>query len=90
MTRTINGWAPWNIARFINHNCAPNCESRVVRDQVWLYALRRIWTGEELTYNYGYGLDDAESNPCRCGAPTCVGNIVAEQSFNTIRQRDAA
>ena len=50
----INGWAPWNMARFINHSCAPNCESRIVRDRVWLYALRTIRAGEELTYNYCY------------------------------------
>ncbi len=85
----INGLVPWNIARFVNHSCAPNCESRVVRDRVWLYALRPIRAGEELTYNYGYGLDDAELNPCCCGALTCVGYMVAEQHFATIRQRRA-
>jgi uncharacterized protein len=82
----IDGWVRWNPARFINHSCEPNCESRIVRDRVWLYALRSIQTGEELTYNYGYSLDDAEDNLCRCGAPSCVGYIVAAQHVDTLRQ----
>ena len=83
----IDGWVRWNLARFINHSCEPNCESRIVRDRVWLYALRFIKAGEELTYNYGYSLDDAEDNPCRCGAPSCVGYIVAAQHVEALRQR---
>jgi SET domain-containing protein len=83
----IDGWVRWNLARFINHSCEPNCESRIVRDRVWLYALRAIQAGEELTYNYGYSLDDAEANPCRCGAPSCVGYIVAAQHVDALRQR---
>ena len=83
----IDGWVRWNLARFINHSCEPNCESRIVRDRVWLYALRAIQAGEELTYNYGYSLDDAEANLCRCGAPSCVGYIVAAQHVEALRQR---
>ena len=83
----IDGWVRWNTARFINHSCEPNCESRIVRDRVWLYALRSIQAGEELTYNYGYSLDDAEANPCCCGAPSCVGYIVAAQHVEALRQR---
>ena len=83
----IDGWVRWNPARFINHSCEPSCESRIVRDRVWLYALRSIKSGEELTYDYGYSLDDAEDNPCRCGAPSCVGYIVAAQHVDALRQR---
>ncbi len=83
----INGWVRWNTARFLNHSCAPNCESRIVRDRVWIYALPSIQAGEELTYNYGYALGDAEANPCRCGAPSCVGYMVAEEHFAAIRKR---
>ena len=86
----IDGWAPWNMARFINHSCAPNCESRIVRDRVWLYALRSIRAGEELTYNYCYELDDAEARPCRCGSADCVGVMVAERYFDALRRRECA
>ena len=82
----INGWMRWNMACFINHSCEPNCESRIVRDRVWLYALRSIRAGEELTYNYGYELDDADTRPCRCGTASCVGYMVAERHFDTLRQ----
>jgi SET domain-containing protein len=83
----IDGWVRWNTARFINHSCEPNCESRIVRGRVWLYALRAIQAGEELTYDYGYSLEDAEANPCRCGAPSCVGYIVAAEHVDALRQR---
>jgi SET domain-containing protein len=85
----INGWVRWNMARFINHSCAPNCESRIVRNRVWLYALRSIRTGEELTYNYGYELDDTDAKPCRCGAAACVGYMVAERYFDLLKQRQS-
>jgi SET domain-containing protein len=74
----IDGSVMWNPARFLNHSCAPNCESDIVRDQIWLYAKRRIHAGEELTYNYGFGLGGYEERPCNCGALTCVGFMVDE------------
>jgi SET domain-containing protein len=83
----IDGWVRGNTARFINHSCEPNCESRIVRGRVWLYALRAIKAGEELTYDYGYSLEDAEANPCRCGAPSCVGYMVAAPHVEALRQR---
>jgi SET domain-containing protein len=75
----IDGWVRGNTARFINHSCEPNCESRIVRGRVWLYALRAIKAGEELTYDYGYSLEDAAANRCCCGAAICVGYMVGAQ-----------
>lgn len=49
----IDGNIPANIARFINHSCAPNCEVRIRRRRVYIYALRTIQAGEELSYDYG-------------------------------------
>jgi SET domain-containing protein len=57
-----------------------------VRGRIWLYALRKIKAGEELTYNYSHDLDDYEERPCHCGASNCVGYMVAEQFFKTLRQ----
>jgi hypothetical protein len=45
-----------------------------------------ISRGEELTYNYGYDLKDFMNYPCRCGAATCLGYMVAEELFPTVRQ----
>ena len=83
----IDGSVMWNPARFLNHNCVPNCEAAIVRQRIWLYARRRIQAGEELTYNYGFGLGGFEDRPCHCGASACVGFMVDEQYFATVRHR---
>jgi len=85
----IDGQVPWNPARFINHGCAPNCEARMEDDRIWILALRDIRAGEELTFNYGYDLQDYDDHPCGCGAPTCVGFIVAEEYFADVRRKEA-
>ncbi|MCZ6622711.1 MAG: SET domain-containing protein-lysine N-methyltransferase [bacterium] len=77
----IDGSVAWNAARFFNHSCTPNCETEIVGTRIWVYALRRIMLGEELTYNYNHGLDDYQDRPCHCGAPNCVGYMVAEAYF---------
>ena len=83
----VDGSVAWNPTRFLNHSCDPNCESRIVRGRIWLYALRRIKAGEELTYNYGHGLGGYEDRPCQCGASACVGFMVDGAYFATIRRR---
>ncbi|XP_030596227.1 histone-lysine N-methyltransferase 2B isoform X2 [Archocentrus centrarchus] len=65
-----------NEARFINHSCEPNCYSRVInvdgRKHIVIFALRKIYRGEELTYDYKFPIED-ESNKllCNCGARRC-------------------
>ena len=85
----LDGNVPWNPARFINHSCAPNCEAELDAGRVWIVALRDIKAGEELTYNYSYDLVDYRQHPCRCGAPGCVGFIVAEEFFEHVRNQNA-
>lgn len=82
----LDGSVDWNPARFLNHSCNPNCESGVQRNRIWIYALKTIKKGEELTYNYGHGIDDYLDRPCRCGAKNCAGYMVAEEHFKTIRK----
>uniref|UniRef100_A0A8C8VJV7 [histone H3]-lysine(4) N-methyltransferase n=1 Tax=Pelusios castaneus TaxID=367368 RepID=A0A8C8VJV7_9SAUR len=65
-----------NAARFINHSCEPNCYSRVIhvegQKHIVIFALRRIFRGEELTYDYKFPIEDAGSKlPCNCGAKRC-------------------
>jgi SET domain-containing protein len=85
----LNGNVDWNPARFLNHGCAPNCETELDEARVWVLALRDIQAGEELTFNYGYGLEDYSKHPCRCGSTACVGFIVAEEFFGQLRQTTA-
>lgn len=63
-----------NAARFINHSCDPNCYSKVIaifgQKHIVIYALRKIYKGEELTYDYKFPKEDVKI-PCSCGARRC-------------------
>ena len=85
----LDGNVPWNPARFINHSCAPNCEAEKDDDCIWVIATRDIQAGEEITFNYGYDLVDYKDSPCLCGAPNCVGYMVAEEYFEHVLSRKA-
>jgi len=64
----IDGSPRWNIARYANHSCRPNCEAINRRGRIFLVARRRIRPGEELCYDYGCEYVDAFIRPhgCRC------------------------
>jgi len=81
----IDGNVDWNPARFINHSCAPNCEAELIDGRIWIATARPVACGEELTFDYGYDLVDYREHPCRCGAPACVGYIVASEFFDQLR-----
>lgn len=72
----LDGRTKGNVARLINHSCAPNCRSETIRGHIWIIAQRDIPAGEELTFDYGYGYDEWRLHPCRCGAKGCLGFIV--------------
>ena len=80
----LDGNVAWNPARFINHSCAPNCAAEKDDDRIWIIAARDIRAGEEITFNYGYDLEDYKDHPCRCDSPNCVGYIVAEAFFEHV------
>lgn len=79
-----------NIARWINHSCAPNCEPLLIedpdgrpeRDRVVIEAKRAIRNGEELTYDYGITLTVPHTAKmkkiwaCRCGKRNCIGTML--------------
>lgn len=85
-THDIDGDVPWNPARFLNHSCAPNCEAQQEEDRIFLVALRDIAPEEELTFNYGYDISEWRDYPCFCGAPNCLGFIVAEEFHDQVRR----
>jgi len=79
MFRVNRNWAvdatmKGNAARFINHSCDPNCESKIVKilgkDHILIFALRNIGCGEELTYDYRFERE-MDKLPCTCGATRC-------------------
>ena len=83
----LDGNVAWNLARFINHSCAPNGRVELVQGRVWVVAGRDIAAGEEITFNYSYDLDDFEEHACHCGAPDCAGYIVAEELMPELLRR---
>ena len=83
----LDGNVPSNPARLLNHSCAPNCEAELDAGRIWIIALRDIQAGEELTFNYGYDLENYHEHPCRCGVAECVGYIVAEEFFDSVRRQ---
>jgi uncharacterized protein len=71
-----------NDARFINHGCDPNCESVIEDRRVFIDALRTIYPGEELKYDYSIPRD-REDPPnvdevfaCHCGGEQCRGTML--------------
>jgi len=81
----IDGARNGNEARFINHSCEPNCEAYVFDERLYIYAMRDIVRGEELTFDYQ--LDSAlktrrkkqnlKAYACRCGSPNCRGTMLS-------------
>ena len=82
----LDGSTPKNTARFINHSCDPYCQTEQFGRIIWIVAIRDIQVGEELTYNYGYELNNEPAEPCYCGVPTCCGYILGFQYWDRIKQ----
>jgi uncharacterized protein len=85
----IDGNVSWNPARYLNHSCSPNAEAQCEHDRIWLVAIRDIRAGEEITFNYGFDLENYRDYPCECGSSNCVGYMVAEEFFEHVRKLKA-
>ncbi|XP_073391903.1 uncharacterized protein [Physcomitrium patens] len=72
-----------NVARFINHSCAPNLINYEVLVEsmdcqlahIGFFANRDISAGEELAYDYRYKLLPGKGCACHCGVSTCRGRL---------------
>ena len=76
---SLDGDTPKNTARYINHSCDPNCQTEQFGNTIWIVSSKDIQAEEELTYNYGYEVDDTPADPCHCGADNCCGYILGPQ-----------
>ena len=89
-TYTIDATHFGNMSRFFNHSCEPNCaiwpvSTKSANKSVYklcFFALRRILSNEELTFEYSGGgyVDDNKNQSekremCTCGAEKCRGYI---------------
>ena len=89
-TDVIDGFG---TAMFINHSCAPNCETVEHRGKIWIKAIRDIAPGEELTYEYNLYDSDEDNCDCYCGAKPCRGTMYSEEEVKRRARkmkRDAA
>jgi SET domain-containing protein len=76
---TIDGSERGNLARYINHSCAPNCETEIdEKDRIIIHAIKNIKPGDELGYDYGEEYFDQFLKPvgCKCGAKKHQGGPV--------------
>ena len=68
-----------NMARFINHSCDPNCETKkcTVKGElcIGIFTKKDIKENEELTFNYDFDLCKTPYQRCLCGAPNCRGYL---------------
>jgi histone-lysine N-methyltransferase SETD2 len=64
-----------SVARFINHSCQPNCQTRkwtvLGETRVGIFAKQDICTGTELAYDYNFEWYGGINVRCLCGAPNC-------------------
>ena len=80
--QVINAEIDGNEARWINHSCDPNCEAVGKGNGIFIYALRRIRAGEELSYDYALQLNEPITRElesefkCHCGAARCRGTML--------------
>jgi uncharacterized protein len=69
--KTIDGSDRSNIARYANHACRPNAQAFVDDDdEIWIYAIKKIQPGEQITIHYGKHYFDTFIRPkgCKCAA----------------------
>ncbi len=64
--RSIDGSSRSNIARYINHACKPNAKGYTTGRHIWIWSLKAIKAGEEITIDYGKEYLDAHIRQCKC------------------------
>src|SRR5215213_6909120 len=67
----IDGSPRTNPARYINHSCQPNARAYRTGVRVWIWSIRDIKAGEEVTYDYGRKYFDDFIKPVGCKCEKC-------------------
>jgi uncharacterized protein len=68
---TIDGSVRSNVARYINHSCRPNCEVRIYAKRVRIWTIKKIFPGEQFSYDYGKEYFDEYIKPVGCKCASC-------------------
>ncbi|XP_077241397.1 SET domain group 26 isoform X2 [Tasmannia lanceolata] len=79
---SIDATKKGSLARFINHSCQPNCETRkwtvLGEIRVGIFAKQDIPVGTELSYDYNFEWYGGAKVRCLCGAVCCSGFLGAK------------
>lgn len=70
----------------VNHSCMPTCDMYPYKGHAVLFALRKIFPGEELTFTYLCDPPTDNREPtemywCRCGSILCHGTMNATKNI---------
>lgn len=68
----IDGSARSNHARYINHSCRPNAKAYRTGLRVWIWSIKAIEAGEEITMNYGKKYFEDFIKPVGCKCQKCI------------------
>lgn len=65
------------LGRYLNHSCDPTAGLTKVNNRLFLFAAKRIESGEEVTIDYSttIGDDDIWTMRCKCGSRRCRKTI---------------
>ncbi len=92
----IDAGVDGNEARYINHSCAPNCETVIERSRVFIEAIRNIEAGDELGYDYQLTWESTDdpielnNYACHCGAKRCRGTMLDKHPTDLKAKIEAA
>jgi uncharacterized protein len=78
------------MASLVNHSCEPNCEPTEEDGRIYLFALRDIAAGEELTYDYNLTNSNDREMPCPCDSSQCRGTMYSAAEMARRRERMAS
>jgi len=71
-----------NESQWINHSCAPNCQTDEEKGRIYVVARRNLKPGEELSYDYCLEVEGPRTKKlerdfgCNCGATRCRGTML--------------
>jgi len=71
----IDGSVDGNQTQYINHSCDPNADAFVIGGSLFIFALREIAPGEEITVDYLNSFEQDQS-VCQCLTASCRQRII--------------
>jgi len=70
--RLIDGSSRSNSARYLNYSCRPNAKAYRSGVRMWIWSIKVIKAGVEITIDYGKNYFDDFIKPIGCKCAKCV------------------